>query len=144
MQEQLVSARKRNNVALAVHVVWGTKDRLPLIDGLWETQLHQCICSEVTRLRCTAIAIGGTEDHVHLIVLLHPTVSLSHLLQQVKGVSSHMVNHTLQPAQPFRWNEGYSAFSMSRSHRDRAVVYVLSQKQHHARQTIESFFELPD
>ena len=135
---------RRNNVVIALHLVWTTQERKPLIQICIETDLYACIIAEATTLCCQVLAIGGMPDHVHLIVLLHPTTSVSSLMKQIKGVSSHLMNHTLLPGKNFRWQDGYFAFSMSRSHRDAAVLYVQNQKHHHANQTLRPAWESGD
>ncbi|WP_394796350.1 IS200/IS605 family transposase [Armatimonas sp.] len=132
---------RRNSVAIALHLVWTTHERKPLIQSEFEAAVYACIIAESTALHCTVLAIGGMPDHVHLIILLHPTTPLSKLMQQIKGTSSHLINHVLFPEGSFRWRDGYAAFSMSRNHRDAAVLYVQNQKLHHADQTLRAHWE---
>lgn len=92
----------------------------------------RCITAQAEELGATVFAVNGMPDHVHLIVLLPGPLSLSKLMQQVKGVSSHLLNEETPELGLFRWADGYAAFSLSRSHRDTAIAYVHNQKQHHA------------
>jgi len=141
MKTPPIFTSRHNNVALAVHLIWTTQDRECRITETIEGSVYACILAEAKRLKCQPLAIGGMPDHVHLIVLLHPTTCLSKLVQQVKGSSTHLINHLLAPGGGFRWAATYAAFSMSRSHRDRAVAYVQNQKLHHSGQTTYSFWE---
>ena len=122
---------RRDKLALYVHLVWATWDRLPNITAEIERRLHRNIESLAQEMGCTVLAINGMPEHVHLLVKLPPTVSIARLVKQVKGVSSHFVNQTLQPGFLFRWQGRYGAFSVSRWDVDRIAGYVRRQKEHH-------------
>ena len=77
------------------------------------------------------IAIGGMEDHVHLLVRMPATLSAAALVKQVKGASSHLVNPVHGQGATFRWQGRYGAFSVSRQHVERIRRYVLNQESHH-------------
>lgn len=111
-----------------LHFVWATQGRNPLIAGPLEDALHRVMAAEAQRLGCRVLATGGMPDHVHLLVSLPTNVSIARLVQQVKGVSSHMARDRVDG---FYWQEGYSVFSVTRSHCVRVKRYVLNQKQHH-------------
>jgi len=70
------------------------------------------------------LALGGTQDHVHLLASLAPTVSISELMKQAKGVSSRFANSVLGYGGTFKWQGSYAAFSVSRWDLDRAAEYV--------------------
>jgi len=124
---------RRNKLALYLHLVWATWDRQPLITPVIERALYRNIESEARDMRCTVLALSGTEDHVHLAVKYPATVSVAELVKQVKGVSSHFVNETLQPeTHGFKWQGSYGAFTISRDDVDRVVAYIRRQKEHHA------------
>ncbi len=84
------------------------------------------------RLGCVVLALGGTDDHVHLVVKAPTTVSPSKLMQMVKGVSSHLIRSASTDWDGFDWQDNYAVFSLSRSHVDRVIGYVRNQKKHHA------------
>ena len=77
------------------------------------------------------MAIGGTLDHVHLLVRFPTTLSVAKLAKEVKGVSSHLVTHVLRPGEFFKWQGGYGAFTLRK--KDVPVVqrYIQKQKEHH-------------
>jgi len=77
---------------LFYHFVWGTKNREPLIAPEWARALHGAIAAKATRLGAFVHAVGGTEDHVHLVASVPPKVALSTFIGQVKGYSSRFVN----------------------------------------------------
>ena len=78
-----------------------------------------------------AIAVGGMTDHVHILLLLPPTVPLAEAVQKTKANSSRWLRE--QTGKPFQWQEGYAAFSISISHTDATVAYILNQRKHHER-----------
>ena len=114
------------------HMVWATHRRLPLLTPEVEDRVQGCILAVCGDLDCKPLVIGGTSDHIHLLVRLHPTVSVSALAKRVKGSSSHLVTHELCSGEPFRWQRGYGAFSLGRNQLNPAVLYVRRQKERHA------------
>lgn len=81
------------------------------------------------------IAINGMPDHLHMFIGYQPRGSMSELIKVVKGESSKWVKEKGLVKGRFRWQEGYGAFSYSRSHIDRVYNYVMNQKEHHKKQT---------
>ena len=126
-----------------VHVVWSTWRRLPLIDDSTEGPLHAAISLKCTQLGCTVVAVGGTFDHVHLLVQLHPSVSLAQLVGQVKGFSSFVMTHELAPGRFFRWQERYGAVTVAPDDFSVVASYVRKQRQHHQAKQVLSDLELP-
>ena len=82
-------------------------------------------------MRVEVIAIGGMDDHVHLLVRVPAAVSAAALVKQLKGASSHMVNHEIEKPFGFRWQGGYGAFSVSKRLLPLVKDYVLRQEEHH-------------
>ena len=124
-----------------LHLVWGTWDRHPLLVGDRVETVDRAIHYECTNLRADVIAIGGMEDHVHLLVRVPTPLSPAALVKQVKGASSHLVNPEHGARASFRWQGGYGAFSVSRQHVARIRRYVLNQEAHHREGRIAPFLE---
>ncbi len=126
---------------LYLHLVWATWDRLPLIEEAIEGRLYACIAEQCRSLKCDVIAIGGIEDHIHLLIRLHPTVAIAKLVKQTKGSSSHLVTHEIKPGEFFKWQGAYGAFTLRK--RDVPIVkaYIELQKQHHASGHIQEEWE---
>jgi REP element-mobilizing transposase RayT len=122
---------RRNKLALYVHLVWATWDRLPLILPDVERRLYRNIESEVRKMGCVVLALNGTVDHVHLVISTTATIAIADLVKQIKGVSSHFVNEVLRPETQFKWQGGYGAFTVSRWDLPIVVGYVKKQKEHH-------------
>ena len=122
-------------VQVYVHVVWSTWDRARLLGPDVRERVFLCIQGECARLKAETIAIGGVEDHVHVLLRLPATVALADLVKQMKGSSSHLVNHELLRG-GFKWQGGYGASSISPRHVHRVRDYVLDQERHHRDGTI--------
>jgi REP element-mobilizing transposase RayT len=133
-----------NRVELFVHVVWGTAGRLPSITPTIEGDLFGVIAVKTTELRCVPCAIGGTADHVHLLARLHTSISVARLIGEVKGASSHFVNHRLGAKETFAWQSGFGAFTIATDDVPTVSDYVRAQKQHHERRALEASLELAD
>ncbi|MGB3491353.1 MAG: IS200/IS605 family transposase [Elainellaceae cyanobacterium] len=115
---------------LYVHCVWSTWNRLPLLTAAIRPILYGAIAKECEALNCSAIAIGGSEDQIHVLMRYPPTLSISELMKQVKNSSSQLINHELQPDTFFKWQSSYNAFSVSDTTLDSMVSYILSQERH--------------
>jgi putative transposase len=115
-----------------VHFVWATWDRLPLITSDIEKRVYGAIRAKCEELKCPVLAIGGIENHVHLLVKLHPTVAQSLLARDVKGASSHLVTHILRPGEFFKWQGSYASFAVEPERLPQVVAYIENQKEHHA------------
>ena len=122
---------RRNKLRLYLHLVWGTWDRQPLITPDIERPLFRCIEQEARDNKCKVLALNGVADHVHLVVSFPTTITIAHLVKQVKGVSSRFVNDQLSPPAKFKWQGFYGAFTVSRWDVDKIVAYVKGQKAHH-------------
>ncbi len=81
----------------------------------------------------TAIAVGGIADHAHVLLLLPATMPLAEAMQKIKANSSRWLGE--QTGKPFQWQEGYAAFSISLSHTEATVAYILNQRKHHERRS---------
>ena len=116
---------------LYVHIVWATWDRRPLITPTIEPVIYRTIEAECHRLGCQVYAIGGVEDHLHILLRLHASVAVAELVKQMKGVSSHLIRTETDPESGFRWQGSYGAFSLGRPDLDRVRGYVQQQKARH-------------
>ncbi|HEX5503114.1 MAG TPA: IS200/IS605 family transposase [Thermomicrobiales bacterium] len=124
--------RERQPPAIFVHLVWATWDRLPLLNEELSRQVYHAIGAKCQELGAQVIAIGGIEDHVHLLARLPATLSVADLLKHVKGASSHLVTHHLAPGQSFKWQGSYGVCSVSPRHLAQVGDYIARQREHHA------------
>ena len=119
---------------LIVHIVFSVKYRQCLIHKI-EEKLYRYITGVIQsdKNKCKLIAIGGTADHVHLLVNLHPMVNVSTLIKEIKTTSSLWINSQNIYMGKFHWQDGYGAFSLGMSQLDIAINYIRNQKEHHKR-----------
>jgi putative transposase len=124
---------------LFYHFVWATKDRLPLITNANREPIYATIRAKTTELHGIVHALNGMDDHVHLVVTIPPSTTLSTFIGQVKGSSSHLANQISSAA--FAWQGEYGVMSVSESHLPRVVRYVVMQQQHHTADTLDERLE---
>ena len=128
---------------LYYHLVWATKERLPLIQPSWEGDLHRYIIGKADGLGCIVHGVNGTEDHIHLVVSIPPTLAISEFVKKIKGSSSNYRNKTMAADDLFQWQAGYGVFSLGKRQLETAIAYVENQKQHHANNQIWTALEPP-
>ncbi len=113
-----------------------------MIAGEWCDRLHAYLGGIVKGLGGVPLAIGGTEDHVHLLVGLNSSHRLDYFMRDLKADSSEWVHKEIGQRM-FGWQKGYGAFSVSPSNIDAVKRYVTNQEQHHRRKTFqEEYVEL--
>ncbi len=131
-----------------IHAVWSTKERLPLIKTEVENQIFSYISNQLKEIGCPVGIINGMPDHIHCLFLLNPQKSITEIIKQIKGSSSHFINQESLIDEKFSWQTGYAAFSVSESAVDRVHKYISNQKKHHQKRTFqreyEEFLELHD
>jgi putative transposase len=121
---------------LYVHCVWSTWDRLPLVTPQLEKRVYGCIIEKCHELKCEVIAVGGVEDHVHLLVRFPSALAIATLIGEVKGSSSHLMTHQINPGIFFRWQGAYGAFTLPKDAIRTVTEYINNQKMHHAKNTL--------
>ena len=121
---------------LYVHAVWATWDRLPLITPEIELRLYGVIHEKCRELNAYPLALGGIEDHLHLLTRLPTTLAVATLAKEVKGSSSHLISHEITPDKFFKWQGAYGAFTLAKADVPRVIDYIRNQKQHHANQNL--------
>jgi len=126
---------------LFYHFTWATKGRMLSIDPVWESELHRVITAKAQALGAIVYTVGGVEDHVHLVASVPPKLSLSEFVGQVKGNSSHFVNHVKTPVAHFAWQQSYGVVSFGEKNLDMVIQYVKRQREHHSGTTVIPFLE---
>ena len=128
-----------------IHAVFTVQNRACVIHKRWQEELYRYITGIVQNHGHKVLAINGMPDHVHLFFGMRPTQSLSELMQAVKGDSSKWINEKQLVRGRFSWQEGYGAFSYSKSHVPNVIQYIKNQEQHHRTRTfIEEYHDLLD
>lgn len=123
-----------------MHVVFSTKERRRCISPEIQPRTWGYMAGIARNHGFEAIKIGGTEDHVHALLLLPPNLTLSKAVQMLKGSSSKHLNETRAAGAHFSWQEGYGAFSVSASQTAGVVEYIENQAIHHAKRSFEEEF----
>jgi putative transposase len=123
-------------VELYLHAVWATWKRLPLITPEIRPRVYASLAHHVQSLGGDVIAIGGIEDHVHVLARCPAAVSVADYVGKLKGGSSYFVTQILRHPEFFKWQGGYGAFSLSRRGIPAVRGYVLNQEQHHRAGTL--------
>ena len=126
---------------LFYHITWGTKNRESLIGLDFEKALHNGMAAKASQLGGRVHAVGGIDDHVHLAVSVPPRISLAEFVGQVKGNSSHFVNHVIKPDYVFAWQGEYGVVSFGGRQLDNVVKYVKNQRKHHEEGSLIAFME---
>ncbi len=116
--------------SLNYHLVFSTKDRVPLIAESWESRLHEYLGGTIKGLGGVSLQVGGVEDHVHLLVGLKPTHCLADVLRELKRTSSIWVHNEIGDNR-FTWQTGYAAFTVSPSTCKSVKGYIKNQREHH-------------
>ena len=126
---------------LFYHFVWATKHREPLIMPEFEAQLYSAIAAKVKEMGGIVHAIGGMEEHLHLAASVPPKLALATFIGEVKGNSSHFVNHVIVPEFKLYWQDEYGVLSFSEKNLTVIVRYIKNQKKHHADGSIQDRLE---
>ena len=125
---------------LIYHVVFSTKDHARCITEDLRNDLYAYIGGIVRELHGVPMAVGGTEDHLHLLVSLPASLALADAMRTVKTNSSRWI-HTKGPGKRlFGWQIGYGAFTVSRSNCDEVARYIADQNEHHKKASFEEEF----
>jgi len=114
---------------LYYHIVWATKERLPLINSPIEERLHKYIVNKSKEFNCIVHAVNSMPNHIHLLVSIPPNMAVSEYVRKIKGSSSNFVGKLDSNA--FYWQNGYGIFTIGKRGVPVVVNYIKNQKQHH-------------
>lgn len=123
-----------------IHLVFSPKHREALIHESWEEELHRYITGIVQTRGHKLLAIGGMPDHIHIFIGLKPAESVSDLVREIKNASNDYIKDKKICRFAFEWQNGYGAFSHSRSQIDSVCKYIRNQKEHHRKKTFKEEF----
>ncbi|MFL5772409.1 MAG: IS200/IS605 family transposase [Flavisolibacter sp.] len=124
-----------------IHSVFAVKYRNAVILESWRERIHQYITGILQKSNHKMIAINSMPDHSHLLFGFRPTQSLSDLMRIVKSDTSEWINKQKFTKVPFRWQEGYGAFSYSKSQIPIVAHYIEQQQIHHQKKTFLEEYE---
>ena len=106
-----------------------------MIQSAWKETLHKYITGIFQGNNHKMLQVNSMPDHIHILIGLRPEQSISSIIQNVKTESSKWINSQKLTPSKFAWQEGYGAFSYSRSHLPRVIRYIQQQEHHHRVQT---------
>jgi len=118
-----------------IHAVFAVQNRISLLSQSWNERLYQYITGIIQNHGHKVIAINGMPDHIHVLFGMRPTQALSDLMQDIKGDSSRWINENKLVKGTFSWQEGYGAFSHSKSQIQAVATYIENQQHHHGKLT---------
>lgn len=118
-----------------IHLVWSTQDRQPMIKKLYRGALNRFIKDEGEKRGINVDIVNGMEDHLHVLLKIKPTQSISEITNWLKGRSSKWINDNFYEEGYFKWQKGQGAFSVSGEDVDRIRNYIYYQENHHLEQT---------
>ena len=125
------------HTSLHYHIVFSTKNRDRMIATEWKDDLFRYLGGVVKGLDGVPLQIGGTADHVHLLLGLRATHCIADVVRDIKSASSKWAGEQGRRNR-FAWQEGYGAFTVSRSNIDEVRHYVATQEEHHAEVSYET------
>lgn len=118
--------------AVYLHIIFSTKGRRAwLLDTSLRARLHEYIGGAARQIDCQPLAIGGVENHVHILCMLGRQTTQANLVKELKRTSTLWLKETFKETQEFNWQAGYAAFSVSQSRLQDARRYVENQEDHH-------------
>ena len=123
-----------------IQIVFAVKGRQNLIAKENREELHKFITGIVTNRGQKLFAVFAMPDHVHILVSIGPTILISDLVRDIKAGSSKFINDKKWINGKFNWQEGYGAFSYSKSSVDSVVKYILNQEEHHKKKKFKDEF----
>ena len=121
----------------AYHGVFSTKARAALLNPTILPELAKVIGGIVRDREGRLLSLGGTENHVHLLALLHPKRAVSDMFRDIKSISSDWIHGKGPLYRSFAWQSGYGVFSVSESAVPRVASYIDGQAEHHRTATFE-------
>ena len=123
--------------SLHYHVIFSTKNREPWLVRDIEQRVWEFIGGVARAHKMTALQVGGVEDHIHALVTAPPTIAPSQIAQYLKADSSKWIHEEFPTLRSFWWQDGYSAFTVSKSNIPNVIKYIQNQREHHRKKTFQ-------
>ncbi|KOP39126.1 MULTISPECIES: IS200/IS605 family transposase [unclassified Flavobacterium] len=120
-----------------IHFVFAVKYRQAAIHKNWKNDLYKYISGIIKNNNHKILAINGVSDHVHILIGIRPAQSISELMKSIKQNSSKWINENKFTNIHFEWQEGYGAFSYSKSQLSAVADYIENQEEHHKKKTFK-------
>jgi putative transposase len=120
-----------------IQIVFTVQGRQNLIPKPKRNELHKYITGIVAKRNQKLLSIFAMPDHVHLLIGMKPDISISDLVRDIKAGSSKFISDNNWVNGKFHWQEGFGAFSYSKSQIDNVIQYINNQEQHHKKRTFK-------
>lgn len=124
-----------------IHLVFNTKQQAQKLKPEFEEELESYILDYAEEKELQILAIGGTQNHMHILLIMPPKFPVSKAAQIIKGSSSRWLNENYFVKEKFRWQKGYGAFSINKSLVPTTIDYIENQKKHHADTSYQDEFK---
>ncbi|MCC7213065.1 MAG: IS200/IS605 family transposase [Candidatus Brocadia sp.] len=125
---------------LGMHFVFSTKNRVPLLDTTMNERLFSYIGGIIRELSGKLVEINAMPEHIHFYAYMPKTVSVSKFMEMVKANSSKWVHNSFPNKDKFGWQDGYGAFTVSKSAEDTVIDYIRNQQEHHRKKSFQAEF----
>lgn len=122
---------------IVINALFSTKDRQPWLDTELKDEVFRYLGGTINALRGQSLLVNGPLNHVHLLFVLPPTLSIADLMERLKANSSGWVKRRWPECRAFAWQTGYTAFSVSASQVERVKCYIENQEEHHRKVSFE-------
>ncbi len=123
--------------SVKIHYVFATDHRTPWLTDDMRVRLFAYMGGIAAERKCPLLAAGGMPDHVHLLMVLHPTMPLADLARDLKANSSRWIHETFPDKREFAWQDGYGVFGVSESAVEDVKAYLANQAEHHRVRTFQ-------
>ena len=124
-------------ISCLMHVVVGTYHQKNFLTAEIRSQLSAYLSAVAKSKGVTLVALGGAENHVHLLVALPAKLSVETAITHLKQSSNTWLRQNFEPLRSFSWANGFSAYSISRSQLDNALLYIQNQEQYHRKKSFQ-------
>lgn len=125
---------------ITIHIIFSTKDRVPFINQEIKKDLLAYLGGIIKKLNANPLIINGMSDHMHILTEIPPTLSVSELMRVVKTNSSRWIHQNYNSGKDFAWQDGYAAFSVSKSAIQTVISYIENQEKHHQNKSFQNEF----
>jgi REP element-mobilizing transposase RayT len=125
-----------------VQVVFAVKGRENLIAEKYRIEIEKYMCGIVSNNKSKPLAIYCNPDHTHILIGLNPAISVSEITGDIKASSSKFINNRKLLRGKFYWQDGFGAFTYSKSQIDKVAKYILNQPAHHRKQSFKEEYLL--
>ena len=122
-------------INIFIHTVFSTKNRESWLSSSLRERLYPYIGGIARGNGSKVLCIGGTDNHIHILLSLDSTASVAKAIQFIKGGSSKWIHETFPELRLFSWQEGYGAFSIGISNVDETKKYIENQEKHHGEES---------